>query len=127
MSDTPPRNAASRIIRERAMAVLRETRAKIDPHILIALKERISSVMPQEAAKAGAEKSRADSDMPLSQRGKSAAHSEVPNEKAFVPPAFPEQKMDMPAVPEGMEPVDKQKIAQIVLQYMKNREEKSKH
>ncbi len=96
----------SRIIRERALAILRETRAKIDPALLSAMKDRISEIMPQAA----------NPDMPLSKKA-----TPVASEEKFVPPL-----MDVP-VPNETEPVDKQKIAQIVLQYMKYKENGSKH
>lgn len=95
----------SRLIRERALAILRDTRAKIDPALLSAMKDHIQKTMP------GAEIS-FDADMPLSAKaGKST-------EKAFVPPPMPEPL----SVPDTHEAVDKQKIAQIVLQYMKHRD-----
>ena len=99
----------SRILRDRAMAVLRETRAKIDPLLLAAMKDRISSVMP---AAAGADYT-----------------PRVERETVFKPqPIMEEKPVPRPeGLPDNMEPVDKQKIAQIVLHYMKNREEKSKH
>lgn len=105
-----PAKAASRIIRDRAMAILRDTRARIDPALLAVMKETLSRAMPNPP----------------------------PADEAQVAAAPPlkeglfkrEYKSDTPTVPEpdsGLEPVDKQKIAQIVLEYMKNREDKQKH
>ncbi len=93
----------SRIIRDRAMAVLRETRAKIDPRLLNAMKDHLTAIMPQHAAKS------ADKDI---------------KEQS---PVYPSQIFEDDPVPSQTEPVDRQKIAQIVMQYMKNREDGSKH
>ncbi len=105
------RGPGSRILRERAMNVLRETRAKIDPLLLAALKDRISSVMPAAAG------------------GTADYTPRVERETVFkAQPLAEEKPVPRPeGLPDNMEPVDKQKIAQIVLHYMKNREEKSKH
>jgi hypothetical protein len=150
----------SKIIRERALAILRDTRSKIDPKLLEAMKDHLSAAMPGVAPPKPV-----DENMPLS--AKSAASSAPAMPKASAPAAaaayrqnqpakpktdnkFSEEltqalKKAVPVEPEPMpapypakqidemasapvtEPVDKQKIAQIVLQYMKNREEKSKH
>jgi hypothetical protein len=100
----------SRIIRERAMNVLRETRAKIDPRLLAAMKETLTSIMPNAGGIA----------------------SESPKPVPSVPTAeakavYPAKKFEEAPEIALTEPVDKQKIAQIVLQYMKNREDKQKH
>jgi len=95
-------NHVSRIIRDRAMAILRDTRAKIDPQLLAAMKDHLSSIMPKP---------------PPTPPQKPGA------ETKFIPPMME----DAVAPPSTHEPVDKQKIAQIVLHYMKNREDKQKH
>lgn len=107
-----PSKAGSRIIRERAMAILRDTRARIDPALLAAMKERLSP-------------------KPASQNPPEEKIPYQPKEGVFKREYMqPEQQVaalgDV-ADENGMVPVDKQKIAQIVLQYMKNREEKQKH
>lgn len=77
----------SRLIRERALAVLRDTRAKIDPALLDAMKERLSGTAPKTA-----------------------------------PVNRPKQEKQGSSVPSDSEPVDRQKIQEVVLNYMKNRE-----
>lgn len=104
------------------MKILRETRAKIDPHLLSAMKERFSSMVPG-----------ADPNMPLSAKpapdvkpaapkasAKGAAALYAQTAQASVaPPSEPDNKT---------EPVDRQKVAQIVMEYMKLREEsKTRH
>ncbi len=109
----------SRILRERAMNILRETRAKIDPLLLSAMKDRLSSTLPPEMRPKEDVSKPAEKPVPRSQR-----------ETVFKPEIFPEQPAPETAagsLPDGMEPVDRQKIAQIVLQYMKNREDLKKH
>ncbi len=104
----------SRLIRERALAILRDTRSRIDPNLLRAMKEHISAAMPQvETGKT------VDQDMPLSR--KSAA-----SERKFIPPSMDEEDVQSPQVATS-ETVDKQKIAKIVVEYMKHRENGSKH
>lgn len=98
---TNPIGIGSRILRERAMAVLRETRAKIDPRLLLAMKDHLSAVMPQPEEGTDAKKET------VFKREKEAVKA--------------------PVVSADVEPVDRQKIAQIVLQYMKNREDTRKH
>ena len=99
----------SKVIRERAMAILRDTRSKIDPKLLDALKDRIGEVMP---------------DMAKTEHTPRAERNTVfKREEKFIPPVMEEL---VPAS-SNAEPVDKQKIAQIVLQYMKHRENGSKH
>ncbi len=103
----------SKVIRERAMAILRETRAKIDPRLLDALKDRIGEAMPDMAKVADA-----PAHTPRAER-----NTVFKPEEKFVPPL-----MEEAIVPSSnTEPVDKQKIAQIVLQYMKHRENMQKH
>ncbi len=118
MSDRgDPTKAASRIIRERAMAILRDTRSRIDPALLAAMKERLSPHMPPE-------QQTTKSEAPLKQGLFKRDY------KPVTPPAEPPKAeaplMDV-ADENGMVPVDRQKIAQIVLQYMKNREDGQKH
>lgn len=94
----------SRIIRERAMNILRDTRAKIDPALLHVMKEKLSP----------------------------AAMGMVPPAAQLVakpePAPTPAKGADLKtsSAPET-EPVDRQKIATIVLEYMKNRDDKNKH
>ena len=104
-----PAKAASRIIRERAMAILRDTRSKIDPALLAAMKEKLTP--PQKDASA---------EPALKQGVFKRDYKEVEAELA---PIEPVEIVDE----NGMVPVDRQKIAQIVLHYMKNREDKQKH
>jgi hypothetical protein len=99
----------SKVIRERAMAILRETRAKIDPRLLDAMRERIGEAMPQMAG---------TTHIPRAERD-----TVFKPEEKFVPPMM---KETLPAS-SNTEPVDKQKIAQIVLQYMKYRQDSQKH
>ena len=100
----------SKVIRERALAILRETRAKIDPRLLDALKDQIGETMPQVAT--------ATAHTPRAER-----NTVFKAEEKFVPPVMGE----LVPVSSNNEPVDKQKIAQIVLQYMKHREDLQKH
>ena len=107
----------SRILRERAMNILRETRAKIDPALLSAMKERLSSLVPPEM-------------LPPESHAKAATPPIKPRaqrDTVFKPEIFPDEPALSPELSANMEPVDKQKIAQIVLQYMKNREDLKKH
>ena len=104
-------NPGSRFIRERAMKVLRETRAKIDPALLAVMKERLSPISGQASAPP-------PTAPPLPATNARADHETV---KSFSPQQF------SPSSQETAEPVDRQKIAQIVLQYMKNREDGSRH
>ncbi len=97
------KNHVSRLIRDRAMAILRDTRAKIDPSLLAAMKDHLSAVMPGGAAPA-------------------PVNTPPAREKKFVPPVMEEAH-----APPEHEAVDKQKIAQIVMNYMKNRDDKQKH
>lgn len=94
----------SRILRERAMKIMKETRAGIDPALLAVMKERFSGMVPPEMR---------------------------PVPEAAALPAAKQifQSFDEPLpMPESTsEPVDKQKVAQIILHYMKNREDKQKH
>jgi hypothetical protein len=99
----------SKVIRERAMAILRDTRAKIDPRLLDALKDRIGESMP-DMAKAAA--------VPRAER-----NTVFKSEEKFIPPVLE----DIVSASSNTEPVDKQKIAQIVLQYMKHRQDIQKH
>jgi hypothetical protein len=105
------------------MAVLRDTRAKIDPQFLAAMKERFSGLMPAEHQTAAPPARPAPS-------GFSGALEEANKKQAkeaVYPPNTFEVKTPAQIAESKTEAVDKQKIAQIVLQYMKNREEKSKH
>lgn len=119
------RGPASRIIRDRAMAVLRETRARIDPRLLNAMKDHLSSLMPQQAGNA-AETASVPPLSPLSSAPAAVPSSPPPLRTKAVYPAQKFDDVPVDASP-AMEPVDKQKIAQIVLQYMKNREDTQKH
>lgn len=110
MTDTPKeRGPGSRILRERAMAQFRETRAKIDPQFLAAMKERFSAFLPGGLVQ-------------------DAAAPDVTPVKLAMAIAPAAAAKPSPAVPSSnSEPVDKEKIAQIVVGYMKLREENSKH
>ncbi len=123
MAENKERSAGSKILRQRAMAVLRDTRAKIDPQFLAAMKERFSSLMPDAHQTAPPPSRPAPS-------GFSGALEDA-NKKQLKEAAYPSNTFEVKTPAQGAESkteaVDKQKIAQIVLQYMKNREEKSKH
>lgn len=98
------------------MAILRDTRAKIDPALLAAMKEKLSGaiqVPPQSET----------NEAPLKQGLFKRDYKDPETAVANTPEPLPEEEVDE----NGMVPVDKQKIAQIVLQYMKNREDKQKH
>lgn len=126
MADPTDESAAkSRKIKDQAMKILRETRAKIDPQLLSAMKERFSSFVPG-----------ADPNMPLS----SKPVETPPAAKPAMPKTSPKSaaalysQMAQVAVPplkaedNKMEPVDRQKVAQIVMEYMKLRQDsKTKH
>ena len=118
MSDRgDPTKAASRIIRERAMAILRDTRSRIDPALLAAMKERLAPQMPPEQQPPKSEPA-------LKQGLFKRDYKPVPAPSAA--PVAETPAMDV-ADENGMVPVDRQKIAQIVLQYMKNRQDGQKH
>ena len=110
--------AASRILRERAMAILRDTRSRIDPALLAAMKERLSPAAgvnpPPEQGRGGE---------PQLKQGLFKRDYKPPSGQVSQPEVFAEDQVDE----NGMVPVDRQKIAQIVLQYMKNREDQQKH
>lgn len=97
------RNPASKLLRDRAMAILRNTRAKIDPKLLSAMKDQLS---PAAAPKKD-----------------TVFKREEPAPAPRPDPVPPKTESSSPE----MIPVDRQKVAQIVLQYMKNREDKQKH
>lgn len=123
MSDRgDPTKAASRILRERAMAILRDTRAKIDPALLAVMKERLSSAMPKEMMPPPSVQEKAP---PPLKDGLFKREYKAPVRETA--PAVPATPAVDEADENGMVPVDRQKIAQIVLQYMKNREDKQKH
>lgn len=105
-------NPASRILRERALKILRDTRAGIDPQFLAAMKERFSAFVPDDMK---------TSDMPLSAKTAPSAPAKMPP----VPP--PPGKPPGKKITADSEAVDREKVAQIVLQYMKNREDKRRH
>lgn len=105
-------SAASRILRERAMEQLRKTRAGIDPHFLAVMKEKFSAMMPGMADAAEKKPPAAP-----------AAPAMPPSQPKAVYPANPIEPLTAPE----SEPVDREKIAQIVVEYMKRREEKSRH
>lgn len=120
-------SAKSRSIRDQAMAVLRETRAKIDPKLLSLMKDKLSKVVmppvPPETPKKSvfseekvAELSRASPVVPpkvAANRGASVY-------------ASTEKKAEAAKASDGPEmiPVDRKKVAQIVMEYMKHRQEK---
>ena len=113
-----PTKAASRILRERAMAILRDTRAKIDPALLSAMKERLAPMAGGMAAVTDDAKPATTLKQGLFKRD----YKPVPQPEPE-PAAVAEDVADE----NGMVPVDREKIAQIVLQYMKNREDSQKH
>ena len=161
----PAKKTSSPKIREHALAVLRETRAKIDPALLSAMKEKLSALVPGEqgiAAVPPAEEPRRERDpaepraepksndhehMPLSSRpaqptrkpvtplpekiessgilaakaGTAVRAGATDNRKAT------DTKQDMGPRADGSEPVDRQKVAKIVMEYMRQRQEKSTH
>jgi hypothetical protein len=129
----------SRKIKAQAMKILRETRAKIDPQLLSAMKERFSAMVPGY-----------DADMPLSSKTPATQSKQPPAQKTVPPKASaavgaalysqsakvakPEPDVKAKALPEkeyedgDMVPVDRQKVAQIVMEYMKLREgSKTRH
>jgi len=116
------------------MAILRETRAKIDPDLLARMREKISaaglagkpapaktdskeSVFSAELVEAMSKKKQA----PPAAQPKTSANNAAATYAATAAPATP-AKQD-PSKPE-MVPVDRQKIAAIVMEYMRLREEK---
>lgn len=132
-----------RKILEHAMQVLRETRAKIDPELLSLMKKRISdaglaeppappsaTVLKQNDAKGVfAEKNvealtvkkaspKASAAMGASVYAGVAATQNVPQKKSEAV-----QSASSPSGPE-MIPVDRQKVAAIIMEYMRLREEK---
>jgi hypothetical protein len=120
--------AKSRKIKDQAMKILRETRAKIDPHLLSAMKEKFSAMAPGmvEAAKAPAQpatKPTAQPPLPKnSARGAAAMYSQTAQTTTET------AKPAKPTAADTAEPVDRQKVAQIVMEYMKLREEsKTRH
>ena len=101
------------------MKILRETRAKIDPNLLSAMKEKLSAMAPGMLETPSTTKP-ADqvSIVPKnSARGAAALYSQTAQKTTAAKPAG-----------EDAEPVDRQKVAQIVMEYMKLREEsKTRH
>lgn len=96
------------------MAILRDTRARIDPALLAVMKDKLSAgVVPQKPVE--------KEPQPLKQ-GLFKRDYKTPEPPATATPTPVDTADEY-----GMVPVDKQKIAQIVLQYMKNREDKQKH
>lgn len=111
------------------MALLRETRSKIDPRLLNAMKDHLSAVIssqqqpPHTHDSASKESGEVPATSPQPELKK-------PSPKDPVTPVYPLRNFDSEekAALKESEPVDRQKIAQIVLQYMKHREENgSKH
>ncbi len=102
------------------MAILRDTRARIDPGLLAAMKDHLSAIMPQQAML------KPDPAAPVVPPAPKAAQ---PLKEGVFKREYAEAPQPVPVADDrsGTEPVDKQKIAQIVLQYMKNREDKIKH
>lgn len=120
MTDKKQRSAGSRILRERAMAVLRDTRAKIDPKFLEAMRQKFSSMIPAEGHEPAGEKA-PPSEFAKTMTAVGGQNGQVYPSKVFAQDILPE------AVESKTEAVDKEKIAQIVLQYMKHKEGQSKH
>ncbi len=124
MAEKPKRGVGSKILRERAMAVLRDTRAKIDPQFLSAMKEMFSGFAPE---------SQKDDNKPIqnppsfADTMKEQAGDGGKNAK---PAPYPIQSFDnieTPKTLDASEPVDQQKIAKIVLEYMKNKQSGQRH
>jgi hypothetical protein len=130
MSDRgDPTKAGSRIIRERAMAILRDTRSRIDPALLAVMKEKLSAVMPPSGPpQSAAPQPPILPAAPLKEGlfKRNYQQPDVAATKSVPKPALPPETQPAADL-SGTEPVDRQKIAQIVLEYMKNREEKQKH
>lgn len=134
MTEQPKRGAGSKILRDRAMAVLRDTRAKMDPQFLTAMKNHFSDIMSSGFATAPPEKGQkqetSNAQKPsFSEVMRAQAKEETVMEKQPVP-SYPTQSFDnLPDVKNdgGTEPVDQQKIAKIVLEYMKNRQDGQRH
>lgn len=106
------------------MAILRETRAKIDPALLKAMKDHISTTMPhleQEMAARPPERT-----APAPKLGAGGGGGTVAPEKKYIPPVI-EDAPALSVVDDSSEPVDKQKIAQIVVNYMKHKDSGVKH
>lgn len=121
MAGNKERSIGSKILRDRAMAVLRDTRAKIDPQFLAAMKERFSSL-----ASGNAQPAKTEPKTPSSESF-SKTMEDTKKEMPVYPTNQFKDDVQLSADDNKMEPVDRQKIAQIVLQYMKNKETGSKH
>lgn len=114
---------------EQALQVLRDTRAKMDPDLLSRMKALLSPlakmVPPAAAPEAkGLEKKdglfAAPEKKPVRSSSPSQAASTYGNVQKQAQPAPQPEKPDGPE----MIPVDRQKIAKIVMKYMELREEK---
>ncbi len=124
-----------RKILDQAMEVLRETRAKIDPELLSAMKERISAaglagpVEPKGAQGKKGVYSAGDVDglsvkkvsHPKTSAGNAAAAYAA---QQAAKPAETNVTTSKTAMGPEMVPVDRQKVAAIVMEYMRLREEK---
>lgn len=119
-TEKPQRSAGSRILRERALGVLRDTRAKIDPQFLEAMRQKFSSLIPPQPKVEGGGNATTPSSFSMAmdlEREKRQTYPKTVFEND-PPPQSAERQT---------EPVDKEKIAQIVLQYMKNKDGQSRH
>lgn len=124
--DTRPQKRSK--VAEQALQVLRDTRAKMDPDLLMRMKTLLAPLakpQPPAAAKGLANKAGLFAPAPKEQEppkpSKEATSAEVANLYGNAShKTFASQKQDGPE----MVPVDRQKIAKIVMKYMELREEK---
>jgi hypothetical protein len=123
----------SRKIKAQAMKILRETRAKIDPQFLSAMKERFSAMVPGFDADmplstgTASDKAQATSDLPKGPKTSAKAGAAIYSQSSKVSEMAQEARE--PEYQDGdMVPVDRQKVAKIVMEYMKLREgSKTRH
>jgi hypothetical protein len=130
--ETP--SAKSQTIRDQAMAILRETRAKIDPKLLSFMKDKLGKPQPQKSPEAPKGNVFSDDQIAaLSQVKPTAMPPKVGVGLGASVYASTQKKSDASSAAgepdaSGMIPVDRQKVAKIVMEYMKNRQEKgSRH
>lgn len=105
------------------MQVLRETRAKIDPELLALMKDRISAAGlagPMEKKGVFSEERVAELSVQKATPKVSAHQGASVYAAQLSKPAAPEKIAETAAA----EPVDRKKVAAIVLEYMRLREEK---
>ena len=133
MTEQPKRGVGSKILRDRAMAVLRDTRAKLDPQFLSAMRDHLSMLMSSGMGKPslGKDEDVKNSKPPsFADEMKAQNKTETASLKSSAPSSYPVQSFDdLPEIKndDKSEPVDQQKIAKIVLEYMKNRQDGQRH